>query len=62
MCIRDRHDLDALYHILDNKIKPLYYDNPDGWGDMVLNSMNDVVPFFDSDRMADEYYTKLFNA
>ena len=59
---RDQHDLDALYHILDNKIKPLYYDNPDGWGDMVLNSMNDVVPFFDSDRMADEYYTKLFNA
>ena len=32
------------------------------WGDMGLNSMNDVVPFFDSDRMADEYYTNLFNA
>jgi len=59
---RDQHDLDALYHILDHKIKPLYYDNPDGWGDMVLNSMNDVAPFFDSDRMADDYYTKLFNA
>jgi hypothetical protein len=26
----------------------------------VLNSMNDVVPFFDADRMADEYYKKIY--
>jgi len=58
---RDQHDLDALYHILDHKIKPTYYDKPDDWWEIVLNSMDDVVPFFDSDRMAAEYYEKLFN-
>ena len=58
---RDQHDLDALYHILEHKIKPAYYDHSDDWWEIVLNSMNDVIPFFDSDRMAAEYYTKLFN-
>jgi starch phosphorylase len=27
---------------------------------VVLNSMNDVVPFFDADRMVDEYYKKIY--
>ena len=48
------------YHILENKILPLYYDKPDDWWKIVLQSMNDVSPFFDSDRMAREYYEKLF--
>lgn len=59
---RDQHDLDAFYHILENKVLPLYYDRPDDWSRMVLQSMNDVVPFFDSGRMATEYYEKLYNA
>lgn len=59
---RDRHDLLALYHVLEDKILPLYYDHPDNWWKLVLNSMNDVVPFFDSDRMATEYYDKLYDA
>ena len=59
---RDQHDMDAIYHILDHKVKPMYYGDKEAWWKLVLNSMNDVVPFFDSDRMADEYYTKLFNA
>ncbi len=58
---RDRHDARALYHILQDKVLPLYYgDHPDHWWKIVLNSMNDVVPFFDSDRMATEYYQKLY--
>lgn len=58
---RDQHDLDALYHILEHKIKPAYYDRSQAWWKLVINSMDDVVPFFDSDRMASEYYEKLFN-
>lgn len=58
---RDQHDLLAFYHILENKILPLYYDKPNDWWQIVLQSMNDVVPFFDSDRMATEYYEKLFD-
>lgn len=29
---------------------------------MMMASMNDVVPFFDSARMATEYYEKIYNA
>lgn len=57
---RDRYDLLGLHRALDEKILPLYYDDPDGWWRLVLTSMNEVVPFFDSDRMADEYYAKIY--
>jgi len=57
---RDRHDLLGFYEQLEEKALPLYYDDPHGWSEMMLRSMNDVVPFFDSDRMAAEYYTKIY--
>jgi len=59
---RDLHDLRAFYRILEDKILHLYYDRPDNWWKIVLQSMSDVFPFFDSDRMAGEYYEKLYNA
>lgn len=58
---RDVHDRDALFHILENKITRLYYERRVEWWGIVRNSMNEVVPYFDSDRMAREYYEKLFN-
>ncbi len=58
---RDEYDRTQLLSILEDKILPLYYDQPDDWWQLALNSMNDVVPFFDSDRMADEYYTKVYS-
>ncbi len=57
---RDRHDLLGYYTALNDKILPTYYDRPDEWSSIVLNSMNDVVPFFDADRMVDEYYKKIY--
>jgi len=57
---RDQSDLDGFYEVLDNKVLPAFYDSKDEWSRIVLNSMNDVVPFFDSDRMADEYYRKIY--
>lgn len=57
---RDRHDLLGYYTALNDKILPTYYDRPDEWSRIVLNSMNDVVPFFDADRMVDEYYKKIY--
>lgn len=59
---RDRHEMLASYHILENKVLPMYYDRPQEWWKLVLNSMNDVAPFFDSDRMATEYYDNLYDA
>ncbi|MCX6874764.1 MAG: alpha-glucan family phosphorylase [Verrucomicrobia bacterium] len=57
---RDRHDLCGIYQALNERVLPLYCDTPDAWYRLVLNSMNDVVPFFDADRMADEYYRKIY--
>jgi starch phosphorylase len=57
---RDEHDRRSIYHLLNDRALPLYYDRPDEWSRVVLNSMNDVVPFFDANRMADEYYRTIY--
>jgi len=57
---RDLHDMLEIYRILNERVLPLYYDQPDEWWQVVLNSMNEVVPFFDADRMVDEYYKKIY--
>ncbi len=53
-------DRDRLFEKLENDVIPTYYGNPEKWGQMVLNSMNDVGEAFNSDRMAREYYEKLY--
>lgn len=58
---RDQHDMLGFYQILETEVLPSYYDDEGSWWNIVLNSMNEVVPFFDSDRMADEYYTKMYS-
>ena len=58
---QDQMDLDNLYQMLDEEILPLYYDSPPEWWDLVETSMKQIVPFFDSARMVDEYYTKMYN-
>ena len=57
---RDRVDIHNMLDMLENKILPTYYDRPEEWQKMVLQSMNDVNSFFDSDRMAAEYYEKVY--
>lgn len=58
---RDRSDRDNFYNLLESKVLPLYYDDKDGWMKLVFNAMKDICPAFDSDRMADEYYVKMYN-
>ncbi|MBS1948110.1 MAG: alpha-glucan family phosphorylase [Bacteroidetes bacterium] len=57
---QDQYDLDKLYEILQGQILPLYYDNRDTWRQVTKNGMRDVRYRFDSGRMADEYYTKMY--
>jgi starch phosphorylase len=57
---RDEHDRQGIYDILLNKAIPLYYERPDSWLEMAMHSMGEVVPFFDSDRMAREYYEGIY--
>lgn len=57
---QDEYDLNQLYDILENQILPLYYDDHDTWRQIVKNGMRDVRFQFESNRMADEYYMKLY--
>ncbi len=57
----DQHDRTHLFDILEKEILPLYYATPKKWLEIVKNSMRDVRPFFDSDRMATEYYQRMYD-
>lgn len=58
----DEKDRLSTLEIINREILPVYYDSPDKWAEIVFNGIKDVTPFFDSDRMATEYYQKLFSA
>lgn len=58
---QDAQDMNNLYDLLENQILPTYYEEQEKWTSIVKNSMKDVLPYFDSDRMAYEYYDKLYN-
>ena len=56
----NKQDCDQLFEVLENNVLPTYYEKQKEWLDITLSSMNDVSEFFDSDRMAREYYEKLY--
>jgi glycogen phosphorylase len=57
---QDQYDLEKLYEILEGEMLPLYYDNYDTWRQIAKNGMRDVRIEFESGRMAQEYYDKLY--
>lgn len=57
---QDETDAHNLYALLKNKIIPLYYDHPEKWLSVVKNGMTDIQPQFDSGRLAEEYYERLY--
>jgi starch phosphorylase len=57
---QDDYDLDELYKILEQEIIPTYYQHRDKWRTITINGMNDVRVQFDSNRMAEEYYEKMY--
>ena len=59
---KDKIEAQKLLDVLEKEIIPLYYDHPDKWQKLIMSSMKDVLPFFDSGRMADEYYERMYLA
>jgi starch phosphorylase len=60
--VQDDMDAASLYTLLENEVLPMYYDYPNRWLEIVKKSMKDIIPQFDSDRMAKEYYDKLYGS
>ena len=57
---RDDAEHQNLLHVLNTELLPTYYDHPSKWWDIIKASTKEVCPAFESGRMADEYYKKLF--
>lgn len=57
----DNFDYENLMDLLENEVVQMYYKQPERWLEVVKSSMHDIYPYFDSDRMADEYYKKMYN-
>ncbi|MCU0418996.1 MAG: alpha-glucan family phosphorylase [Cyclobacteriaceae bacterium] len=57
---KDKKEAARLLDMLEQEIIPMYYQKPGQWTAVVKNSMRDVMPFFDSGRMANEYYEKMY--
>lgn len=57
---QDNEDHLHLMQMLEDTIVPMYYKQPATWLKVMKKSMLDVSPQFDSDRMAAEYYEKMF--
>jgi glycogen phosphorylase len=58
---QDAIEANNLYDLLEKEIIPMYYDYPARWLTIIKNSMQDVIPYFDSNRMAVEYYEKMYS-
>ena len=58
--VQDDLDAESLYHLLETEILPMYYDFPKRWQEIMMNGMNDILPYFDSNRLAKEYYEKMY--
>ncbi len=50
----------SLMNVLENEIIPTYYQDKIKWAEIMKASMKEIVPAFDSDRMAKEYYEKMY--
>jgi len=63
--VGDRIESEALYHLLETEIVPLFYDRgkdglPRGWIDMMKESIRKLAPVFNTHRMVREYFERSY--
>ena len=58
--MQDEIESDRLFKVLKEEVIPMYYKSPEKWYQIMRNGWNDVLPAFDSNRMAAEYYEKMY--
>ncbi|MHA1973337.1 MAG: alpha-glucan family phosphorylase [Candidatus Hodarchaeales archaeon] len=62
---QDDYDSNSFYSILENEIRPLFYsrngnDIPEGWLEIIRNSIKTVTAQFSARRMVKEYVTRAY--
>jgi glycogen phosphorylase len=63
--LQDKIDSDSLYHLLEEEIVPLYYNQdengvPHGWVQKMKASIKTNAPAFNTDRMLMDYVTQVY--
>lgn len=56
----DKHDLEALYDVLLNKVVPTYYNDKAKWENMMRESIKTTYEAFSANRMLKEYYDLMY--
>jgi len=51
-----------LLDVLENKVLPLYYKDPEKWVAILKQGANDVVPAFEASRLAKDYYELMYKS
>ncbi len=59
---QDNTDNNNLLTLLEKEVLPIYYARPTSWMKIMKQSMREIIPLFDSNRMAREYYEKMYLA
>jgi glycogen phosphorylase len=60
--VEERHqqDYDSMMSLLEDTIIPMYYQDKAAWARMLQRAIHTAESYFHSDRMAIEYYTRLY--
>nr|WP_269847008.1 alpha-glucan family phosphorylase [Paenibacillus sonchi] len=58
--VLDKHDSDALYDTLLNRVLPTFYENKNKWVQMMHKSIETTRTEFASKRMLEEYYNRMY--
>jgi starch phosphorylase len=58
---KDEIENSNLLEELEHKVLPAYYDDSAKWFEMVKKGVKDVIPEFESSRMAKAYYRELYS-
>jgi starch phosphorylase len=58
---KNRVEAARIYDVLENEVLPTYYGKPEKWFKIMTQAWMDVKEEFDSNRMAREYYEKMYN-
>ena len=59
---QDHNEANAMYEILEKEVVPTYYQKPEKWYKIMRQGWKEVMPEFDSNRMVEEYYEKMYLA
>jgi starch phosphorylase len=62
--VEDRHkqDYEIMMRILENEIIPTYYNDKQRWANLMMHAIRTSQSYFDSDRMAIEYFVRLYKS